>query len=126
MGDLNQKLADLHDPDFTSGLPPAVYVDFLQETGCEGPAWEWAVKAAAEIDRLTARVAELEAERDRLREDLRNMTAQVERLREFHDDHRNKPCGDYDAECPIGMGEWFDQEERDQIARAHAALGEEG
>lgn len=41
----------------------------------------------------------------------------------FHD-RCNKPCGSYDEECPIGMGEWFEKSERDAIENFRAALKE--
>ena len=45
-------LEAIQDPDFTAGLPAVVHLDFTREVGLDGPAYEWAVWAAAEIKRL--------------------------------------------------------------------------
>jgi hypothetical protein len=42
----------------------------------------------------------------------------------FHEfcDSANKPCGEYGAECPISMGEWVEQSDRDALLSALAVL----
>lgn len=56
-----------------------------------------------------------------LRGALDSSLAMLDDLVQFHD-RTNKPCGSYDVECPIGMGEWFEKEEREKIAAAHRIL----
>ena len=69
-----------------------------------------------EIDKLKARIAELDAVG-------RSLLAIVD---EFHEycDREDRPCGDPDAECSIGMGEWVSKEDRALVVIARAALGE--
>lgn len=47
---------------------------------------------------------------------------------EFHAfcDDKKRPCGDPDAECPIGMGEWVSASDREFVARAREELGPKG
>lgn len=43
-------------------------------------------------------------------------------IRAFCTDHKKRPCGDPDAECPISMGEWFSREDLAELDRIDAAL----
>ena len=54
-------------------------------------------------------------------EALRGVLSIVDKFYEFCD-NRNRPCGEYGSECPIGMGEWISKEDRATVANARTVL----
>ena len=79
------------------------------------------VLAREELDRTQRLNAQLAFENERLRKAGEALLAIVDEFHEFCDSE-DRPCGDPDAECSIGMGEWVSQEDRASVAAARAAL----
>jgi hypothetical protein len=89
------------------GVFPYKTLDYGIEVDDSETAEKWMKEAANLIEALHGALAIAQKE--------------LAELMEFHD-CRDKPCGDYDRECPISMGEWFDKKTRERVAKIDAAL----
>jgi hypothetical protein len=83
------------------------------------------LRHAKQFEDAEARAGKLTAENAKYREALENLEEFARGVIEFCD-NPNRPCNDYGAECPIGMGEFIDEDDRNKLRLAQAAMPTEG
>lgn len=93
---------------------------FSPDSRSEYPAHR-AIQESRPEARAALVLSDLLAERERMREALAGLLPVVE---EFHGfcQRQDRPCGDYDRECPISMGEWVTLADEDAVKAARSAL----